>query len=169
MGLSPEMKAKINDRAQRINDQQARKTANEQLAEIKFEERKLNIRKNLSALNAQIEADGQLRESISTILYQHKDYKFFHEVVGLYSISGIPIATASSQTAVLTSDGVIVIEKHTEARWNPGVGHHFGEYFVPLKLKDAEVESLFPNLGTTTELDGSSQILKSLLTSPSKK
>lgn len=163
------MTAEINRRAERINAERASKIARKQLAEIKFEERKLNIRKNLFAFNAQIEADGQLRESISTILYQHKDYKFFHEVVKLYSISGIPIATASSQTAVLTSDGVIVIEKHTEARWNPGVGHHFGEYFVPLKLKDAEVESLFPNLGTTTELDGSSQILQALLQSTDEK
>lgn len=169
MGITAEMKTKINDRAQQISEEQAREIAKNERAKTRFEERKLNIRKNLSALNAQIAEDGQLRQSISTILQEHKDNKYFHEVVGLYCISGIPIATSSNQTAVFTSEGIIVIERHTEARWNPGVGHHFGEYFVPLKLKDAEVESLFPNLGDTTELDGSSQILKSLLTSPNKK
>lgn len=168
MGLKPETVAEINRQAQRIRDEQARKTAKEELAEIKFEERKLNIRKNLSALNAQIEADGQLRQSLSTILLEHRNHKYFHNVTGLYSISGVPIAASSGQTAVFTPDGIIVIERHTEARWSSGAGHYSEEYFVPLKLKDAYVEDLFPNLGATTGSDGSSQILQSILQSPNK-
>ena len=61
----------------------------------------------------------------------------------------------------------MVIERHTQIRWSSGAGRYSEDYFVPLKLKDADVEELFPNLGTTT-LNGSSQILKSLLSSPNK-
>jgi hypothetical protein len=169
MALSPEVLAEINRRAKKIESDHARKILGEEQAEIKSQERKLNIRKNLSALNAQISADDKLRQSISTVLRENKEYKYFHNVTGLHSIFGVPIVTRSNQTAVFTPDGVIIIERHTEARWSSGAGHYSEDYFVPLKLKDADVEELFPNLGTTTTLNGSSQILKSLLLSPNKK
>mgnify|MGYP001561071803 CR=1 FL=1 len=168
MALNPEVLAEINRRAKKIESNHARKISERKQTEIKSQERKLNILKNLADLNTQITADDKLRQSISTILQENKDYKYFHNVRGFYSISGVPIVTKSNQTAVFTPDGVMVIERHTQIRWSSGAGRYSEDYFVPLKLKDADVEELFPNLGTTT-LNGSSQILKSLLSSPNKK
>lgn len=144
MGLSPEMKAKINGRAQSLVDEEAKRIANNKRAETRHEVRKENIRQELADLNSQLAGDPDLRRNLSEVLRAKDGYKTYNEVDQIGLCIGLPVSRASGQIALMTEEGIQVLKRHQRVRYNTGSGHNIVECFAPLAFDKADVDELFP-------------------------
>jgi hypothetical protein len=144
MALTAETIELINRRAERIGEERAKKIAREKLAVSKHEVRKTNIRQEVADLNQQLAQDTQLKQNLFEVLRAKDGYQTYHEVDRIGSCIGLPIAQTSGQIALMTEEGIRVLESHSRARYGRSTGHHSIECFTPLQLDEANVDGLFP-------------------------
>lgn len=169
MGLKAETVALINQREQRISDEQANKIAREERAKIKFEAHKAKIRQGLSDLNQQLAGDPKLQEGLSAVLRAKNDYKSYNEVMGLDSpCIGVPIARTPGQIAVMTPTGIQVLKEKQGFKWNVKAGRNTETHYELLSLAQANVDGLFPKARFPVN-DLPETIIKVVLQSPNKK
>lgn len=168
MALSLERLAEINRQAQQIKNKRARKIAEGELAGSGHETRKKNIRQELADLNRQLAEDPQLKRNLLEVLRTRDSYQTYKEVDRKGLCIGLPISKTSGQIALMTEEGIQVLQTHLVAKYNRGLGTHQVECFYPLDLKEADVNGLFPErqfrIGQLAD-----DIVKIVLHSPAKK
>ncbi|MBI5356709.1 hypothetical protein HZB78_03795 [Candidatus Collierbacteria bacterium] len=168
MGLTTETIAQINQRAERIQKERDKRAARDERAKTRHEARKATIRQELSDLNVQLTQSPQLQKSLSEMLRAKNGYQTFKEVDQIGLCIGLPISQTSDQTAVMTEEGIQVLESNWRSGYIASFGHYTTECFTLLPLDRADIEELFPKskfkVGQLAD-----DIAKIILQSPNKK
>lgn len=170
MALTAETIAKINLRAQRINDEQARKAAKDEWSKDRFEAHETKIREELENLNQQIAGDAELQKSLSVVLPKKDGYGTFYDSGRSHSCTGLPISHALNQIAVMTRAGIEILHKSFGFKRDHDhmITNLIETVFKPLDLAKANVDELFPKTKFPVD-ELPNAILNAVLQSPNKK
>lgn len=144
MALRSETITLINQLAKKIEEERSKKAAKEELAIVRHETRKANIRQELADLNLQLAGNPDLKRNLSEVLRAKNGYQTFKEVDEIGLCIGLPISRTTGQIALMTENGIQILERNQRARYNSVSGHNVVDCFTPLTLDKANVDGLFP-------------------------